>query len=277
VGNCTLGLPAAVGLFRPKIIIPSDFYRRYSEKERALILFHERTHISRGDLAANAAAAVLQSLFWFHPLAPAMARLFRVDQELSCDETVLAMHPNSRRTYGEAMLKALTAPGPVPLSCRWNSTKSTRERFMQLNKTRPRHSTRMLGVGLIAALTLTSSLIAWASTPSTGASKVSVLGETFNATIEVTFANGVTKTLSMSNAYGKQFGFSSDEGGAPFAFRAVVTRTDDGKLDVQGLLENNGTVSRPHLIGAAGSSMVIRSGETRDNHFAGTSMRLQFK
>ena len=71
------------GLLRPRIIVPSTFDSRYTARERELVLYHERVHLRRGDLHANAVALLLRSMFWFNPLLAPAARRFRQDQELA--------------------------------------------------------------------------------------------------------------------------------------------------------------------------------------------------
>ena len=44
--------PAAVGLFQPKLVLPTDFAARFTAEERRLIRAHELAHIDRGDLRA---------------------------------------------------------------------------------------------------------------------------------------------------------------------------------------------------------------------------------
>ena len=88
------GLPAAIGLWSPRIVVPRDFDQRYDAQQRALLRAHERAHIAHGDLAINAVVACLRCVFWFNPLLHWAARTFRQDQELeigraSCRERVL--------------------------------------------------------------------------------------------------------------------------------------------------------------------------------------------
>ncbi len=58
-----------VGAWRPKIVLPGDVGRRYSDRERAVILAHERAHVGRHDALTNAVALALVCLFWFNPVA----------------------------------------------------------------------------------------------------------------------------------------------------------------------------------------------------------------
>jgi beta-lactamase regulating signal transducer with metallopeptidase domain len=107
--DAVAGLPAAIGLLRPIIVVPSDFEQRYSDEQQALMRTHEREHIARGDLALNAIVALLRCVYWFNPLLHYAVRHYRHDQELSCDQRVIRRHPQARRAYGEAMLKTLLA------------------------------------------------------------------------------------------------------------------------------------------------------------------------
>src|SRR5690606_17195084 len=113
------GLPAVIGLVRPRIVVPPDFASCYDDTERRLVRLHEQLHIRSGDLVANAAAIALRCLFWFNPLVHLAWRHFRHDQELACDQRVLERHPRKRRQYGAAMLKTQLAASPLPLACTW--------------------------------------------------------------------------------------------------------------------------------------------------------------
>ena len=81
LADAVAGLPAVIGLWKPRIVLPADALSRYDTAERGLMLAHEREHIARGDLIANAFVAALRCLFWFNPLLHIAARRFRDDQE----------------------------------------------------------------------------------------------------------------------------------------------------------------------------------------------------
>jgi bla regulator protein BlaR1 len=104
--------PMLVGLFKQKLIIPEDFADLYNPEQQRLILAHEICHFDRNDIYWNFMAFSLLALFWFHPLVWLAYFRFRRDQELSCDQTVLARkHLNSRINYSKALLvSAQTAP-----------------------------------------------------------------------------------------------------------------------------------------------------------------------
>ncbi len=89
--------PVAIGLLRPRIVLPYDFLSRYTSQEQALALHHEWIHHRRGDLWWNLVALALLALHWFNPVAWIAFRAFRADQELACDAAVLAGAPAELR------------------------------------------------------------------------------------------------------------------------------------------------------------------------------------
>ena len=161
----TSGLPAVTGLWRPRILLPADFERRYTEQERALVIAHERLHVRRGDLVANAFAALLCCLFWFNPCLHFGLRRFRLDQELACDERVIAGHPRARRSYGEAMLKTQFDPSPLPLGCHWQARHPLKERIDMLKRPTPSPLHWTLAMLLATGLSAGAGYAAWAAQP----------------------------------------------------------------------------------------------------------------
>lgn len=130
-GSAWHGGPLLLGVWRARLVLPRSFRRDYDQAERRLVLAHERIHAERGDLLANAACALLQCLAWCNPLIHVAAARFRLDQELSCDETVLRRHGQAG-TYAKAMLKTQLAAQGLPLACQWQAVHPLKERIMQL-------------------------------------------------------------------------------------------------------------------------------------------------
>ena len=162
--------PALVGAWRPRIVLPADFERRYSAIERDLILAHECSHRARGDAQVNALVAALRCLFWFNPLVHLAASRLRFDQELACDATVVGRYPQSRRIYADAMLKAQLAadfkayPG-LPAGCHWQSCHPLKERIAMLKHPLPGRARVALSLGFATALIVAGTYAAWAAQP----------------------------------------------------------------------------------------------------------------
>lgn len=157
------GLPALVGVLRPRIVVGPDFDLRFSPAERDLILQHECSHRAHGDHWANLAVAVLRSLFWFHPLQVWAVRRFLHDQELACDARTVDPHPALRRLYAGALLKSQQACPAVPMACHWRSQPLLKERIAMLKQNRPKALSRMSGQVILLALCAGLATAAWAS------------------------------------------------------------------------------------------------------------------
>lgn len=159
------GLPAVIGVLRPRIVVPSDFDLRYDEQERRLVLQHERVHLCRGDLQVNAVLTLIRCLHWFNPLVHMAARYFRHDQELACDQAVIARFPQQRRTYGGAMLKTQLAVDVFPLACHWGGHHLLKERIAMLKFPLPSPRRRKAGALLAVSFAFTTAAVAWAMQP----------------------------------------------------------------------------------------------------------------
>lgn len=97
--------PFILGLFRPRIYLPSDL------KEEVLphVLAHEQMHLRRLDHWWKAFGYLLLLVFWFHPLLWAAYALFGRDLELACDERVIrSMDLSGKKAYSHALLSCST-------------------------------------------------------------------------------------------------------------------------------------------------------------------------
>jgi TonB family protein len=168
----TVGCPALVGAWQPRIIVPADFDVRFTPVERALIIEHEQLHRARGDAQINLFVAALRCLFWFNPLVHFAASRFRFDQELACDAIVISRFPEARRPYADAMLKTQLAgdsgqePG-LPVGCYWQSSHPLKERITMLKHPLPGRARSAFGFGIAAALSACCTYAAWAAQPAT--------------------------------------------------------------------------------------------------------------
>jgi len=162
------GLPALVGLWRPRIVVGPDFEQRFSPAEQDLILRHEHSHRRHGDPWANAALALLRCVFWFHPLLPWAARRFLRDQELACDARTVDPHPALRRLYANALLKAQLVYPVAPMACHWRSQPMLKERIAMLKEHKRKALPWMTGQVLVVGLCVGLCTVAWASQGSGG-------------------------------------------------------------------------------------------------------------
>jgi len=272
------GCPAVVGLLPPRLVLPHDFTERYSAQERELILAHERVHLARGDAYANAAAALLRCVFWFHPLMHLAVARFRQDQELACDAVVLRHFPRARRAYADAMLKTQLADLGLPVGCHWQSSQPLRERILMLKNPLPGLARRAVGVAVIAALALGGSYAAWATQPAqmiaaAGAST----GKFVDAKFDVRIDNGDPHSVRVISPLGESFSVRDDAGGhgPTWDGQFIATANGPGQIVLDGVLRQDGkVVSRPKLILKDGVAGGMKVGEANGQSFRGLDMQI---
>ena len=102
----TISSPFILGVFHPKIYLPSDL----DQQSTPSVLAHEQAHLRRGDHLWKPLGYVLLSIYWFNPLCWVAYFLFCRDVEQACDEAVIAsMNPQQKKDYSAALL-ACAAP-----------------------------------------------------------------------------------------------------------------------------------------------------------------------
>lgn len=157
------GLPALVGLLRPRIVVGPGFDQQFTAQEQGLILQHERNHRRNGDHWANGALLLGRAVFWFHPLVPWAARRFLRDQELACDARTLAPQPALRGLYASTLLKAQLVHPVAPAACHWRSQPVLKERIAMLKQSKRKALPWVSGQVLVVGLCLGMGAVAWAS------------------------------------------------------------------------------------------------------------------
>lgn len=99
--------PALCGILRPTVLLPAGWAEQFSAEELRCVLLHEIGHLRRGDLIWHWAFLLARAVHWFNPLVWLAERSARADQEMACDEWVLARSVSfNEQVYGEVLLKA---------------------------------------------------------------------------------------------------------------------------------------------------------------------------
>lgn len=94
--------PFILGIFRPKIYLPSEM----DQAQAQLVLAHERSHLRRGDHLWKPLGYALLCLHWFNPLCWVAYLLLCRDIEQACDEAVVKdMAPQEKKAYSAALLE----------------------------------------------------------------------------------------------------------------------------------------------------------------------------
>ncbi len=129
-----IATPFVIGLFRPKIYLPSTI----SVDEQDYIILHEQTHIKRLDHIIKMIAFLALAMHWFNPLVWVAFVCAVKDMEMSCDEHVLKQMGGEIRTaYSTSLLSLATGRRPIngsPLAFGEGNIKSRIKNIMNFKK-----------------------------------------------------------------------------------------------------------------------------------------------
>lgn len=95
--------PIAVGVIRPRVILPEGIDNLVDEIQLRDILVHEFAHLMRRDQILVLIQFVIGSVFWFHPLVRLLNRRLSQAREEVCDNYVLAS--SDAPTYSRTLLE----------------------------------------------------------------------------------------------------------------------------------------------------------------------------
>ena len=130
-----IGTPFVLGIFRPKIYLPSAL----GEGERQYIILHEQCHIRRRDHIVKVFAFAALCVHWFNPLVWAAFLFSGKDMEMSCDEAVVRRLGEGIRADYSASLLSLTAGRRIagaPLAFGEGDTKARIRNLLRWKKPR---------------------------------------------------------------------------------------------------------------------------------------------
>jgi len=96
--------PAACGLLKPKVLVPSSLLARLSSDKLRTALLHELAHVKRGDLWVNFGQTVLQIIYFYNPLLWLANAMVRRVREQAVDEMVLAHLGDEARNYSSTLV-----------------------------------------------------------------------------------------------------------------------------------------------------------------------------
>jgi beta-lactamase regulating signal transducer with metallopeptidase domain len=91
-----VSVPAAVGFFKPMIVIPTWALRELPPEDLNIILLHEFAHLRRWDDWTNLLQKVVRAVFLFHPAVWWIDSRLALEREMACDDEVLAETANPR-------------------------------------------------------------------------------------------------------------------------------------------------------------------------------------
>jgi len=111
-----IGMPLTTSTLLPKIFLPAEA-ESWPEHELDLVLKHELAHIRRGDLLFMKFQALVQILFFFHPLVWIANSLIDYYRELACDDATLSQSANQAVAYSKIILKTIDRARKFQYAC----------------------------------------------------------------------------------------------------------------------------------------------------------------
>lgn len=124
--------PVVWGWLRPGILLPESS-QAWSEERQRLALQHELAYVGRGDLWTGLILRAAQAVYWFHPLVWWITAKAVEEQELACDESVLAGGASAPEYASLLVETARQISSLVPFGCPIVShSQSLRGRIMHI-------------------------------------------------------------------------------------------------------------------------------------------------
>lgn len=99
----SIDTPTLIGWLRPMILVPAAVALRFPASQLELILAHELGHLCRHDHLVNLMQAVVETLFFYHPVVHWIARDVRAEREICCDLLVLDRVESEPRIYARVL------------------------------------------------------------------------------------------------------------------------------------------------------------------------------
>ncbi len=167
VQNANVQTPMLAGLWRPAILLP-EAACDWTEEQRGMVLTHELTHFRQGDVWTNLLAQILRAVFWFHPVVWLLVARLSREQELTCDEAVLAAGHSGHDYAAFLLAEVRNLKSSEMFSCAMagSGAQSLKQRFAHLLDPMPRPAlTRRIAVALaslaLVVMTLTAVRPVW--------------------------------------------------------------------------------------------------------------------
>jgi beta-lactamase regulating signal transducer with metallopeptidase domain len=96
-------VPAAIGFFRPAIVIPTWARKELTPSELNAVVLHELAHLRRWDDWTNLAQKIVSAILFFHPAVWWIGHGLAREREMACDDFVLAA-TSDHRGYAQCLV-----------------------------------------------------------------------------------------------------------------------------------------------------------------------------
>lgn len=128
--------PTLYGIYKPRLIIPTDMIGKLTPMQWKLIFRHEVAHIKRLDILTVNLIGFAMILHWFNPILRWLLSKILTDIELAADSIALqSASPGEQKLYARTLLKFVESQTSRSVElqpmrvCFWDSEKQIFSRF----------------------------------------------------------------------------------------------------------------------------------------------------
>jgi beta-lactamase regulating signal transducer with metallopeptidase domain len=89
--SAAVGVPVAIGVLRPAILLPMSGLTGLSAPQIEALLAHELAHVRRNDYFVNLLQSVAETLFFYHPAVWWVSGRIRAERENCCDDLAISV------------------------------------------------------------------------------------------------------------------------------------------------------------------------------------------
>jgi len=225
-------VPAALGFFRPAVIVPTWTLEELPVEELKVILMHELAHLRRWDDWTNLAQKIVKALLFFHPGVWWIDGKLTLEREMACDDLVLAQTSNPK-TYAKSLLSLAErvglGKGIALAQAALGRAHQTTHRILQILDTRRPKATRVWkpALGVVTAV----SAIAIMAVPYTP-NLVSFEDQKLNLST-VTLANVNRATIAVPVTLEESVQIRPMSGQKPVQIKQQTRRTETAAIKVK--------------------------------------------
>lgn len=101
--SSTIRIPAAIGFFKPAVVLSSWSLDALSPEELKTAVLHELAHVDRWDDWTNLGQKLIRALFFFHLAVWWIDSRLGIEREMSCDDTVLGQSASPQQ-YAQCLV-----------------------------------------------------------------------------------------------------------------------------------------------------------------------------
>jgi len=177
--------PMVVGLFAPRILVPTHLATTIAPAALRDLLLHEAAHIRRNDLWIAAAERVILAVYWWSPFLHLLGKRLDLAREIACDIRAAAQG-GSGRSYADSLLTGISGlrnhgRGNTALAVAMSGSRSGLsqriDNLLRLDTARTAWTTRLLWSSLCVLALGAHLSITVAATPRLGTAPLRVVDD----------------------------------------------------------------------------------------------------